>query len=178
MKIAIWTKSPPKVAAMEDAIKKCPYFKWKEIEIIPLKVDSEISDMPVSMEENMIWAKNRALNSSKEVEADYYIWMEWWTSFFWDKTYLFGVVYILNNSWEGHFWISNMMEVPSVFHKRIYNNKEELWPVLQEITWIEGASKKTWAFWAWSDDLYTRKDQFEIAFLTGIAPFFNKYYKI
>jgi len=39
MKIAIWTKSPPKVAAIEEAIKNCIYFEWKNIEIIPLKVE-------------------------------------------------------------------------------------------------------------------------------------------
>ena len=60
MKIAIWTKSPPKIAAIEEAIKKCVYFKWMEIEIVSLKVNSDISDMPITMEENMSWAKNRA----------------------------------------------------------------------------------------------------------------------
>lgn len=178
MKIAIWTKSPPKVAAIKEAINKCPYFEWENIEIIPNEVESGISDMPTSIEENMEWAKNRAINTSKITDADFYIWMEWWTSYIWEKTYLFWVVYILNNKWEWHFWISNMMEIPEVFHKRIYVNKEELWPVLSEITWVEWASKKTWAFWAWSDDILTRKDQFEYAFLSAVPAFFNKYYKI
>ena len=178
MKITIWTKSPPKVAAIEEAIKNNPYFKDKDIEIIPNKVESWISDMPTSIEENMEWAKNRAINTSKIVDADFYIWMEWWTSYIWEKTYLFWVVYILNNNWEWHFGFSNMMEVPKVFHDRIYVNKEELWPVLTEITWVEWASKKTWAFWAWSDDILTRKDQFMFAFNSAIPAFFNKYYKI
>jgi len=177
MKIAIWTKSPPKVEAIKEAIKKCIYFKWMDIEIITEKVDSWISDMPISMEENMQWAKNRAENISKIVDADLYIWMEGWTSEIWNKAYLFWVVYILNNNWNWHFWISNMMEVPEVFHKRIYENWEELWPVLTEITWVESASKKTWAFWHWSDDMLTRKDQFVLAFLSWIVPFYNKYYK-
>jgi len=30
MKIVIWTKSPPKVAAIEEAIKKCIYFEWEK----------------------------------------------------------------------------------------------------------------------------------------------------
>lgn len=178
MKIVIWTKAPPKVLAIEEAIKKCPYLNKEKIEIVSIKVESGISDMPTSIEENMLWAKNRAINSKKELEADFYIWMEWWTSFLWEKTYLFWVVYILNKNWEWHFWVSNMMEVPNIFHKRIYNNKEDLWMVLQEITWIEWASKKTWAFWAWSDNIYTRKDQFIIAFLSAIPTFYNKYYKL
>ncbi len=177
MKIAIWTKSPPKVAAIEEAIKKCVYFENKDIEVIPLKVESNISDMPLSIEENMLWAKNRAENSKKEVEADFYIGMEWWTSKIWEKAYLFWVVYILDNSWKWHYGFSNMMEVPEQFEKRLYENWEELWPVLTEVTWVAGASKKTGAFGHWSDDMLVRKDQFMFAFLSAIPPFYNKYYK-
>lgn len=178
IKIAIWTKSPPKILAIEEAISKCIYFENKDIEIIPLKVESGISDMPISIEENMTWAKNRAENCKKEIQADFYIWMEWWTNIILDKAYLFWVVYILDNSWKGHFWMSNMMEIPEFFRQKIYDEKLELWPVLSEITKEENASKKWWAFAHWSDDMLTRKDQFILAFLSGIVPFFNKYYKI
>ncbi len=177
MKIAIWTKAPPKIAAIEEAIEKCIYFEWQKIEFITLKVDSEISDMPTSLEENMTWARNRAKNSKKEVEADLYIGMEWWTTMIEDKAYLFWVVYILDNKWKWHFWFSNYMEVPELFRKRIYDNGEELWPVLSEVTWVEKASKKTWAFGHWSDDMLTRKDQFMFAFQSAIPAFYNKYYK-
>ena len=67
MKIVIWTQSAPKVEAIKEAINKSPYFNWDIVEIIDLKVSSEISDMPTSIEENMIWAKNRAINSKKEI---------------------------------------------------------------------------------------------------------------
>ena len=142
MKIVIWTQSAPKVEAIKEAIFKIPYFEGKDIEIIDIKVSSWISDMPTSIEENMIWAKKRALNSKKEIsDADFYIWMEGWTSFFWEKSYLFWVVYILDNAWNGHFWFSNMMEVPEYFHQKIYTEKLELWPVLESATWVENASK-------------------------------------
>ncbi len=178
MKIAIWTKSPPKVAAIEEAIKKCVYFDKENIEIIPLKVSSDISDMPISLEENMKWAYNRAYNCKKEVEADFYIWMEWWTNIIDDKAYLFGVVYILDKNWNWHYGVSNMMEVPEYFRQKIYDEGLELWPVLSEATKEENASKKWGAFWHWSDDMLTRKDQFVLAFLSWIVPFFNKYYKL
>ena len=178
IKIVLWTKSPPKVKAIEEAIEKCVYFKNKDIEIIPLKVSSWISDMPISEEENMLWAKNRAENCKKEIEADFYVWMEWWTTIIWNKAYLFWVVYILDNSWKWHYWFSNKMEVPEFFRQKIYDENLELWPVLSEVTKEENASKKWWAFAHWSDDMLTRKDQFVLAFLSGIVPFFNKYYKI
>ncbi|RKW24357.1 DUF84 family protein [Candidatus Gracilibacteria bacterium] len=179
MKIVIGTQSAPKVEAIKEAINKSPYFNGETIEIIDLKVNSEISDMPTSIEENMIGAKNRAINSKKEIsDADFYIGMEGGTSFFGEKTYLFGVVYILDKNGNGHFGFSNMMEVPQFFHKKIYNEKLELGPVLEEATGIQNASKKNGAFGAWSDDTLTRKDQFIFAFMSAIPVFFNKYYKM
>ena len=178
MKIAIWTKSPPKVKAIQQAIDEVVYFKDMDIELIPLKVSSDISDMPISLEENMLGAKNRAHNCKKEVEADLYIWMEWWTTMIEDKAYLFGVVYILDRDWNSHYGISNMMEVPEYFRKKIYDEGLELWPVLSEATKEENASKKWWAFAHWSDDMLTRTDQFVLAFKSAIVPFYNKYYRI
>jgi len=178
MKIVIWTKSPPKVAAIEEAVNKCKYFNWEKIYIESIKVKSEVNDMPLTIDENMLWAKNRAENSMIEIsDADFYIWMEWWTSYIWDKSYLFWVVYILNKNWEWHFWFSNMMEVPYFFEKELYQNWKELWEILEKATWIEDASKKNWAFWAWSDNILTRKDQFMSAFLSAIPGFYNEFYK-
>lgn len=179
MKIVIWTKSPPKVEAIKQAISTCPYFAWKKLEIIDIKVSSDVSDMPTSMEENMIWAQNRAQNAKKSIpDADFYIWMEWGTNFFLEKSYLFGVVCIIDKNNKKHFGISNMMEVPNYFHKKIYYEKLELWPILSEVTGVADASKKNWAFWAWSDDILTRKDQFIYAFNSAIPPFFNQYYTL
>lgn len=177
MKIIIGTKSLPKVLAIEEAIKKCIYFKNKDYEIIPLKVESWISDMPISENENMLWAKNRAENCMKNNKADFYVGMEGWTTMIWNKAYLFGVVYILNNSWKGHYWFSNKIEVPEFFRAKIYDENFELWPVLSEATKEKWASQKWWAFAHWSDWMLTRKDQFVLAFLSGIVPFFNKYYE-
>jgi len=104
--------------------------------------------------------------------------MEWWMHILGEKAYLFWVVYVLDNNWEWHYGFSNMMEVPKLFKHRIYENNQELWPVLTELSWEQWASQKNWAFWHWSDDILTRKDQFMFAFLSAIPPFFNKYYKL
>ncbi|MDD4151077.1 MAG: inosine/xanthosine triphosphatase [Candidatus Gracilibacteria bacterium] len=178
MKIAIGTTAAPKIAAIEEGIKKCPFFEGINVEIIPMSVKSGISDMPLSEEENMTGAKNRAIACKSEIEADFYIGMEGGTTMIGNKAYLFGVVYIMNNSGEGHFGFSNRMEMPEIFRKRVYDNLEDLGPVLTEITGVEGASKKTGAFGAWSDDLLTRKEQFLLAFLSAIPAFYNKYYKM
>ena len=179
MKIFVWTTNPAKLNAIREWIEKCNYFKNKnEVEIIWEKISSWVSDMPLSLEENILWAKNRAENLKKAwFDWDFFIWMEWWTTKIWDKAYLFWALYILDKNWKWHLWISNLMEVPKSFEKAIYEDWEELWVVLWKATWDSEASKKWWAFWAWSDMNLTRSDQFVFAFLSAIPPFFNKYYE-
>lgn len=179
MKLIIATTSPPKVQAIEEAIARCPYFSGQDTEILTLKVPSDISDMPTSMTENMLGARNRAENARNiEPDADFWIGMEGGTDFIGEKSYLFGVVYILAKNGEWHFGVSNMVEVPRIFHENIYYKKKELWPILSEITGVADASKKNGAFGAWTDDMFTRKDQFIFAFLSAIAPFYNQYYTL
>jgi non-canonical (house-cleaning) NTP pyrophosphatase len=77
MKIVIGTLAAPKIAAIQEAITKTPYFATQEVEIQPVQVSSGISEMPISLEETMQGAKNRAENAKKQIEhADFYIGME------------------------------------------------------------------------------------------------------
>ena len=179
MKIAIWTTKKPKVDWVKEAISTCPYFKWLEIEFILEKVKSGVSDMPLSMEETMNWAKNRALNMKNNwIKADFYVWLEWWTwDFLWIK-YLWWVTCVLDKTWEFHFWVSNCIEVPNIISKKLYQDKLELWPIMSELSWITNIQSKNWAMWAWSDDMLVRKKQFISWFQMAISPFFNKYYKL
>ncbi|MFK7780238.1 MAG: inosine/xanthosine triphosphatase [Candidatus Gracilibacteria bacterium] len=178
MKIAIGTESESKITAIKDAISECIYFKGEEIELISEKVDSGIPNMGRSIEENMLGAKNRAINVSEIIEAEFYVGVEGGVFKIGKKAYLFGVVYILNNNGEGHYGMSNIMEIPEIFDKEIYENGKELLPTLLKISGDEGVYKKNGAFGHWSDDMLTRKDQFILAFLSAIPPFYNKYYKL
>ena len=95
MLIAIWSLRKPKTDAVESAIQNCPYFQWQYIKYETKNAASNVSDMPLSIEEIMLWAKNRVKNLRKEVKnADFYIWLEWGTSKIWKKYFLFWVTYI------------------------------------------------------------------------------------
>ncbi|UFX82633.1 DUF84 family protein [Candidatus Absconditicoccus praedator] len=179
MKIAIGTQNPAKIEAIKIGIDKCSYTNNQDIEFITNSAESNVSDMPKSLEENIRGAENRSIDMQKKHNnADLYIGMEGGTSYINGKAYLFGVVCILDKNGKKHIGISNMMEVPEVFRKRIYENGEELGVVLEELTGIQSASKKNGAFGAWSDDNLTRTDQFVYAFLSAIPPFFNNFYNI
>ena len=181
MRIAIWTLKAPKVEGVKSAVQTCPYFEKikDQVEYILESVPSDISDMPLSIEETMQWAKNRAQNVKKKwILADYYIGIEWWTTTIGDKKYIGWIVYVENNMWEGHFWFSPMLEVPNLVVKKLYDEKLELGPVMSELSGITNIQSQNGSMWAWSDDMFTRKDEFEDAFKAAIAPFFNKFYQL
>jgi non-canonical (house-cleaning) NTP pyrophosphatase len=178
MKIAIWTTKTPKVEGVKQAVKECPYFFWEEIEYILQQVSSDISDMPLSIEETMQWAKNRAQNIKKlGIKADFYVWIEGWTTKIWDKKYLFWTIFIENDKGEWHFGFSWMIEVPKKVEEMLYEEWKELWPIMSELSGITNIQSQNWSMWAWSDDMLTRKDEFVTAFKSAISPFFNEFYK-
>ncbi len=60
MLIAIGTKNTAKVQALEEILKDYPHFQ--DLQIVPFSVSSEVSEQPLSLEETIQGAKNRAKN--------------------------------------------------------------------------------------------------------------------
>ncbi len=181
MKIAIWTTREPKVNWIKEWVNQCPYFKdiKEDIMYILEKVPSDISDMPISIEETITWAKNRAKNLIKKwIKADYYIWIEWWTYRVYDRAYIVWSVYIENSAWKWHYGFSSSMEVPKKVEKMLYEEKQELWPIMDKLSWEVNIWSKNGSMWAWSDDMFTRKGEFTDAFKAAISPFYNEYYNL
>ena len=181
MKIAIWTTRKAKVEWIKEWVSKCPYFDdvRNDLTYILEKVPSDISDMPLSLEETMEWAKNRAKNLKKKwVDADFYIWIEGWAYKLWDRAYLVWIVYVENKEWEWHYGFSPAIEIPKKIEKMLYEEWKELWPIMEELSWILDIRSENGSMWAWSDNMLQRKDEFVQAFQAAISPFFNKYYKL
>lgn len=61
MKIAIGTINKVKIQAVEEVVKDYPLFAG--MQIYPVAVPSEISEQPLSLEEIITGAKNRAKNA-------------------------------------------------------------------------------------------------------------------
>lgn len=171
--------NPVKIDSVKLSAEKCHYFDGETIQVNGKNVASDISDMPLSMDEVMLWAKNRAHNLKKSWEdADYYIGVEGGTTIIWEKAYLFGVTHILHSSWEEHLWFTTFMEVPEYFRKWIYEEWKELWPMEDEVNKVENVWQKNGSFGMWTDDLLSRRGSFEISFFCAIAPFYNRNYKL
>lgn len=69
MNINIGSKSIPKVEALKEAISTYP--EYKSAKIIPLSVDSGVSEQPKSFDELITGAKNRAKAAYKECDLSF-----------------------------------------------------------------------------------------------------------
>ncbi len=179
MKIAIATQRPPKVDAVKSALLEYPHLQWKKFEYVCEKTDSEVSDMPLSLDEMMDWARNRVKNLKIfDATAELYVGVEWWVTKLKSKAYLLWVVYIENTEWEWHFGVSSLLEIPSLVEKELYENKRELSDVMDELSGEHDTRSKNWAVGEFSDDIITRELWFKLPTQIALAPFFNKYYKL
>lgn len=166
---------------VQEAIDVCPYFDdiRDTIEYVLEKVSSDVADMPLSLEVTLEWAKNRAMNLRKEwIEADYYVGIEggvWPVS---GKKVLGGTIYIINKAGEGHFGISQVMEVPSIIERMLYEEGKELGPAMEALKGSVHSRSEEGSMGAWSDNMLIRKDEFTLAFKAAISPFYNEYYKL
>ena len=180
MFIAIWSLRKPKIDAVKHTFKNSPYFQntQETIKYKAQKTESDVSDMPLSIEEIMLWAKNRVKNLITEIDnADFYIWLEWGTSKIWNKYFLFWTTYIENQNGKWHYGFSPMIEIPDNMAKELYQNKADLWILIEKYSNKQDVRSNNWTLWELSDDMIKRAESFTVATQAAIAPFFNKYWK-
>ena len=181
MKIAIGTTRKPKIDGVKKAIETCPYFQniEDEIEYITKDVLSNVSKMPMTLDEIMLGAKNRAKNLFEAgVVADFFVGIEGGVEKFGEKAYLLGCVYIESAKGEGHYGFSPMMEVPEIVWRRMYDKGEELGPIMENLSGGRDVRSENGSMGMWTDDMLVRRDEFVFAFYSAIAPFFNEYYRM
>lgn len=174
MKIAISSEKLPKVNAVKN------YFKeiWVEAEFLTKKIQPDISEMPLSLEETNLWAKLRAeMVLEAFPEADFWVGMEWWTYIMEEEAYLFWSVCVISKTWEKYFWLWPSLVMPKSIKKALYEEWKDLWLVIDELVWEENTRNKNWAYGIFTWDLLTREKAFDIAIICAFSPFFNKYYK-
>jgi inosine/xanthosine triphosphatase len=179
MRIAIGTTRAPKIEGIKAGVAGCPYFAGIEVEYLPHSVESDISAMPITVEEVMLGSENRARNLKKAgIEADYYVGIEGGTTRFGDKAYLFGNVYVMDASGKGSHGFSPMVEVPALVDRKLYEDGLELGPVMSELAGVTEINSQNGSMGAWTEDMFTRADEFSAAFRAAIAPFYNAYYRL
>jgi inosine/xanthosine triphosphatase len=67
--VYLGSKNQAKVKTLNDVLVK--YDMFKEVEVFGFEVDTGVSEQPLSLEETIIGAKNRALHSFEKVKCKY-----------------------------------------------------------------------------------------------------------
>ncbi|MCB9058216.1 MAG: DUF84 family protein [Calditrichae bacterium] len=192
MHIAIATTNKAKVKACESAFDKLKnVFKNQfpsEIHFSSYKANSDVSDMPLSLNEIMQGARNRALFIYKKLTAeslkfDYIIGMEGGVfktkpfSAETDQAILQNWVFVYNGQ-QGYYGSSAGLVLPQKISEALYQKKLELADVIDHYSGKEDVRSNEGAFGLLTENLYDRRAAFESAVINATVPFLNKnFYK-
>lgn len=182
MLFALATKNVPKTQALREALSGCPYFEQSAIDIVGFKVASWVPEMPLTLEDLRLGAKNRAEEVRRLCpEAHFFVGMEWgvYRDTIGEEFWLVGVVYIEDREGEGHFAYTCHMPVPDAVIVGLHDGTgRDLDQIVESLGAPPDTGDSHGSFGLWSDMMLSRSDQFRPATQCAIAPFFNKFYTI
>lgn len=169
--IAIGTENQAKIKAVENIIKSI----WPDAQFSHHKTDSMISAQPLSDEEAIKGAINRARQALNDGNADYGIGLEGTVDSNSHGMFLHGWVAVIDKDDNVGLGQSASIQLPKNIENRI-NNGEELGPIMQQlmkddkntIRHNEGTNGIL------TNGLYSRVKEFEDATRCALARFVNK----
>jgi len=177
MDIALGTKNEAKAKWVKEAVLELSMFDSVFPQYSYHSVETGVSDTPLSLEEAILWAKNRAqaLADDERVDADYYIWLEWAVTKIWDDpaTYIYGYVYALNKFGRWYGWFSPLMILPDNISHLLYEEWKDLGEITGKLSGDSEISQTLGSFGYYSDKIMTRDESFKIATKMAFVPFSN-----
>lgn len=168
--VLVGSQNPVKIKAVEAAFAKV---FAAALEIKGIKVDSEISSQPMSLEEAFLGSVNRIKNIRKISLADFYVGIEAGLqkySFGWTAA---AVVVVENKKGIRGIGISPQILLPEKMVSEVKNNKE-LGLVLEKISRVENIKQKQGLFGFLTNNILTRQTAYEPAIIASLAVFLKK----
>ena len=167
MKIVICTLNEAKNSAVKNVIDKV----WSEVEYISISSESGVSDQPLSDEEGIRGAINRAKNGLEEVtDAEYSIGLEGTV----DETeygmFLNGWAAIMHKDGEVGLGCSGKVELPYQIAERLKQG-EELGPLIQEMMGDDSIRNTIGTNGVLTKGLYNRTKEFGDAVSCALSRF-------
>lgn len=183
IRIAIGSNRAAKIEAVRAAASRIATIDeaWKDAEIISRSVKISIPAMPLSEQELMKGARERAyvlkaLLEEENSSANLYVGMEGGFDTVsinsTKQTFLCGWAFATDGSKE-FFGAAPAMPVPERIAKRVIENNLELAEVIDEVAGEEDVRSRQGALGVFSFDLITRPLSFELALVAALAPFYN-----
>lgn len=185
MIIAIASENKPKVSACKKIFNelKNEINKSEDISYIVKSIDSDVADMPLSLDDLMTGAKNRTENLHKLLKsenrpANYYIGLEGGFFIKYDPgrpvpiVFLESWVYAFNGI-KGYWGSSGAIEVPEKISDDILKSGKELGVIIDQKMKQTGIRSNQGTVGILTKNKITRQSFFESALIFALAPFYN-----
>ena len=183
LKIALGSQRNAKVESLRAAVARIAIVNnvWQNAEIITREVSTNAPAMPLTDEELMSGARERALAAQQallnaNLSAQFYVGLEGgFHSISLDgkrHTFLRGWAFVTDGARES-YGASPSISVPDSIVRRVIDGRTELGVVIDEIAGEYDVRSRQGAWGVLSNDLLTRAMSFEQALVAAFAPFYN-----
>ena len=166
MKVAVGSLNPVKVRACKDAMEKL----FRDVEVIPVDVDSRVSHTPLSTYELITGAKNRVYEALKKTGAEYGVGMEGGISNIEGYNILIGSVYVVDKKGVYGIGFTCGLEIPNNIAEKVFRG-EELGDVIDEISGDKNTKQKQGAMGMFTNNHLTREETWKTGIICAMAKF-------
>lgn len=170
IKIAVGSQNPIKIEAVKSAFGKV----FGECEIVEVSVSSGVSDMPLSFEEMVEGAKNRAKKAREKLSADFGVGLE---GGFEDEiigTFLTGFVAIVDKNGIWGYGQGSGLLIPKKIVDKVRKEGKELGDVIDEIRGLKNTKQHEGCIGFFTNNLIPRKKAFERTVIYALSRFSKK----
>ena len=166
LNIAVGSMNPVKINAVKGAFTRA----WSDAVVTGSAVETGVSAMPMSDQECLTGARNRARLARESADADFGVGLEGGVNPEPTGLMLLGWVVIVHRDGRESVSCTSKIPLPLSLAQRILAG-EELGPVMDEVLKTTGTAKKGGASGALTDGLVMRQDKFEMAGAYALGPF-------
>lgn len=183
--VAVGTTRGPKLSAMRDALAVIgPLLDpLARFEVVPVEVPSGVRHTPLSREETMAGARNRAealVRLAREhggawryfagLEGGLHVTAERGARL----VLLENWAYVTDGSGRGGFGQSGALPIPDALARRVVDDGAELGVAIDEFARTGGVRDAQGAWGVLTRGIITRQDAFRTAIINAFAPFYNR----
>jgi inosine/xanthosine triphosphatase len=166
MKVAVGSTNPVKVTAVRTVVERI----WPDADIVSVSVPSGVSAMPMSDEESLAGARNRALAARIQMDAHMGLGLEGGVHQDSFGLVLHGWVVAVDGNGREGIGGGARLPLPDHIARRVLAG-EELGPIMDELLNDTNVKQKGGAVGALTAGLVMRQETFAIAVAYALAPF-------
>lgn len=180
--IAVGSTRRPKLSAVHEALNSFRSFLDvdTDFEIVGFEVESGVGHTPLSREELMLGARQRAealiqLAAQKQESWRYFVGLEGGLDVLEGnarRVFLESWAYVTDGA-AGHYGRSGAVEIPAALAREVLDHGIELSVAIDRFAGAAGIRDAQGAWGVLSADLISRQEAFRVAVIAAFAPFYN-----